>query len=112
MSQARMTEADPKTVKKWLDADQAVIVDVRETDEVMQVRISGSVHIPLSAFDPNKLPDPGDKKLVFLCAHGIRSVQAGTYLLGQGMIEEAVNLSGGLAAWADFGLPMETGKPA
>lgn len=110
MADARMIEADPKTVKSWLDKDEALIIDVRETPELIQAHIPGSVHMPLSAFDPGQIPNAGDKKMVFLCAHGIRSVQAGTYLLSQGLVDEAINLTGGMAAWMEFGLPYETGS--
>ena len=49
------------------------------------------------------------KKLVFMCAKGMRSLQVGTYLLQNDMIDEAYNLGGGIQAWAMAGGALETG---
>lgn len=105
-----MTETDAATVKAWVDAGDAVIVDVREANELAQARVPGAIHIPMSAFNPSDLPDADDgKKLVIMCAMGIRSLQVGTYLLQNDMVDEAYNLAGGIQAWAMAGGAVETG---
>lgn len=98
-------EAGPAEVKAWLDAGEAVLVDVREGDEYAREHIPGSVLNPLSRFDPSALPDAGDRKLVFLCQSGNRSLQAiGTL---EGRHDGTVyNLMGGMMAWEKHDLPV------
>ncbi len=104
----RVIESDAQSVRTWLEAGDAVIIDVREAEELAAARLPGAIHIPMSAFNPGRLPDLDGKKAVFLCAMGIRSIQVGQYLLDNDIIDEAYNLTGGLNAWARAGLPIES----
>ena len=100
----------PEEVQSWMNSREARLIDVREDQEVAQARIPNTdIHIPLSRFDPGVIPTGSAKKLVFICAHGIRSVQAGQFLLNDGSITEAYNLLGGIAEWHDSGLALEMG---
>lgn len=104
----QLQETDAQTISNWVNAGEAVLVDVREADEWAEVRIAGAVHIPMSAFDPDAVPKGEDgKKVVFYCAMGMRSFQVGQYMLNQGLLDEAYNLTGGITAWAQMGLPFE-----
>ena len=104
-----IVETDVREIKRWIDNGEAVIVDVREAEELAMARVPGALHIPMSAFDPNLIPDDPTKKLVFMCAAGIRSYNVGTYLLQHDMIDDAYNMSGGIQAWAGAGYPLEQG---
>lgn len=105
-----LIEAAAEDVQTWLNDGTAMIVDVREDNEVAQHRIAGeTVHLPLSRFDPDAVPTGADKRVVFVCAQGVRSFQAGQYILDQEILSEAYNLSDGIAGWAQAGLPLETG---
>ena len=100
----------PEEVQSWIDAGEACLIDVREDQEIAQARIPNTdIHIPLSRFDPSAVPTDSAKKLVFICAQGIRSVQAAQHLLYNGSITEAYNLQGGIAEWHRSSLPLETG---
>ncbi len=103
------TEVPPATVHRWIGDGEAVLVDVREADELAQARLEEAVHVPMSAFDPELIPVDTGKKVVFICAQGARSEQAGQYVVAQGILTEAYNLAGGLMAWAEAGLPLERG---
>jgi rhodanese-related sulfurtransferase len=103
------TEISPATVYRWIGDGEAVLVDVREADELVQARLEEAVHVPMSAFDPELIPVDTGKKVVFVCAQGARSDQVGRYVVAQGILTEAYNLAGGLIAWAEAGLPLETG---
>ena len=46
------TEIPPATVYRWIGDGEAVLVDVREADELVQARLEEAVHVPMSAFDP------------------------------------------------------------
>lgn len=93
---------------RWLAAGEAVLIDVREPDEVAAGRIPNAVAIPLSAL-PQVLPSlklaPGTK-LVFQCTGGMRGERAcavATSLSGLA----AYNLEGGMAAWRAASLPIQ-----
>jgi rhodanese-related sulfurtransferase len=105
----QMKETDAQQVKQWLDAGTAVLIDVREAEELVQARVPDAVHNPMSAFDTGMLAKLDGKRLVFMCAMGMRSLQVGTYLLQNDMVDDAYNLSGGIQSWAMAGLPVETG---
>jgi rhodanese-related sulfurtransferase len=106
-TQPIVAEADAITVKAWLDAGQAVLIDVREAPEHQRARIAGATLVPLSAFDPKRIPQNGTK-VVMQCAVGARSASACAYLQTQGF-ENLYNLAGGINAWAAAGLPVEMG---
>ena len=39
---------DPKTLKSWLDKDEAILIDVREPIEYRESYIEKAINIPLS----------------------------------------------------------------
>ena len=86
--------------------DGATILDVREHDEWTAGHIAGSVHVPLSQLPARAADIPPTDPLVVVCRVGARSAQVAAWLAGQG--REAVNLTGGLDAWADAGRPLVT----
>src|SRR5437899_257109 len=51
-----------------------LLVDVREPNEVAVEAYPGAVVVPLSGFDPQDIPDPHGKQVVFACRSGKRSV--------------------------------------
>ena len=104
---APIAEADPVTVKNWLDAGESILIDVREAAEYQRAHIAGAMLVPLSAFDPARIPQNG-AKVVIACAVGQRSAGACAYLQGQGF-ENLYNLQGGLRGWSAAGLPIEMG---
>lgn len=106
------TDVMPETVNQWLSNGDAVLVDVREAEELSQTRLEGAVHVPMSAFDPAAIPIDTGKKVVFVCALGQRSEQVGMYVVAEGILPEAYNMAGGLEAWAAAGLPFDNGPPA
>jgi rhodanese-related sulfurtransferase len=85
-------------------ADGWMLLDVREDDEWATGRIPGSTHIPIQQVLA-RLDDVEDR-VVCVCAVGARSARVTAYLNGQG--REAVNLDGGIYAWAAEGRPVES----
>jgi hypothetical protein len=47
-----------------------LLVDVREPNEVAVDAYPGAVVVPLSSFDPQAIPDPKGKQVVFACRPG------------------------------------------
>ena len=46
-----MTETDPEEIKQWLDQDLAILIDVREHQELAEFSIPGALHNPMSNFN-------------------------------------------------------------
>lgn len=99
----------PAQVKAALDAQQILLIDVREPAEFAEERIAGATNIPLSTFDPAALPEAGGKTIVLQCAGGKRSAMAvGKCQQANQVIE--THLAGGLMAWKAAGLPTVCGR--
>jgi rhodanese-related sulfurtransferase len=96
---------NPKTLKSWLDAGEALVVDVRELREYESGHIEGSTLIPLNSLHPGALPDPKGRKLVMLCRVGNRSMFACMKLNGA-VSAEIYNLDGGIRGWTMEGFPV------
>jgi rhodanese-related sulfurtransferase len=89
---------------------EAVLLDCREDDEWAAGHIAGAVHVPMNQL-PNRLAyDPGiltpETRIVAVCKVGSRSAHVAAWLNQNGY--DAVNLSGGMLAWAAAGRPMTT----
>lgn len=101
-------EIGPADLKTMLAQNQVVLVDVREPDEFAAEHIAGAVNLPLSSFDPARLPQADGKTVVLQCAGGKRS---GMALERCAKAQAAIDthLAGGLGAWKSAGLPVERG---
>ena len=84
-------------------AEGWMLLDVRTEDEWVGGRIAGSVHIPMDQLMQRL--DEVDDQVVCVCAVGARSARVAQFLNSQG--REAVNLDGGIDAWANSGLSIE-----
>jgi len=84
-------------------AEGWMLLDVRTDDEWAGGRIAGSVHIPMDQLMQRM--DEVDDRIVCVCAVGARSARVAQFLNAQG--REAVNLHGGIYAWANSGLPID-----
>lgn len=99
-------EIAPQDLAALVEANQVLVVDVREVDEFAAGHIPGSLNMPLSGFQPSKLPDPGARQLVLTCLGGKRSGMAlDKCAAAQASVD--THLAGGFGAWAKAGLPIE-----
>lgn len=81
--------------------DDLVVLDVREDDEWRAGHIEAAVHIPMSDV-PARIDElPADGQILVVCRSGARAGQVTGFLTGQG--RDAVNLAGGMQAWAAAG---------
>lgn len=92
-----------------VEEEGARIVDVRERYEWEEMRTEGAELVPLSEYEGDPTLLAPAKKTIFMCAHGNRSqVAADIYeKTWEGM--PSYNLEGGIAAWANAGLPIKIG---
>lgn len=91
------------------DVADEVLLDVREADEFAWGRVPNSVHIPLYELPARLHELPEHRPLSVICKVGARSAQATMWLRAQGV--DARNVRGGVVAWAQAGLPLESNGP-
>jgi len=93
-------EITPADVKARLDRGEKVhLVDVREPWEYDLCRIEGAKHVPLGSLAASLQTLPDVDEVICYCHHGIRSLDAATWLRFQG-IERAKSLAGGIERWS------------
>jgi rhodanese-related sulfurtransferase len=107
----RLKTIEPASLKMLLDQQSVNLVDVREPSEHAGEKIPGSILMPLSKFDPNRIPFDANKLTVLYCRTGNRSAQAAQKLFAAG-VNEVTHLSGGMSAWVQAGYPTQVNKNA
>ena len=108
MADHQVHDLSPEEVSKGLAEGRYLLVDVREPNEVAVEAYPGAVVVPLSSFDPQDLPDPQGKQVVFACRSGKRSATASLAAQAGGLPYDK-HLAGGMLAWKAAGLPIKTG---
>lgn len=78
---------------------EAVLLDVREDSELTICRVEGALHIPMGEIPERHEALPKDAPLIVFCHHGMRSLNVVQFLEAKGY-ENAINLAGGIHAWA------------
>lgn len=86
----------------------ALLVDIRERDEFMSVRIEGCLFIPMSQLGVRIDEIPKDRPVMLICASGSRSTSATAYLLQNGWTDVG-SVAGGIDGWQRLGLPVKRG---
>ena len=108
MSQHQVQDLTPQEVSQGIAEGRYMLVDVREPNEVAAEAYPDGVVVPLSSFDPNDIPDPAGKQVVFACRSGKRSVTASLAAQGAGLPYDK-HLAGGMLGWKAAGLPSKVG---
>jgi rhodanese-related sulfurtransferase len=104
------TTVDVQTAGDALSGDpDAQIVDVREPEEWAETGVpQGAVLIPLGDLEARAASELVTERPVYvICRSGNRS-QAGSDILVDLGFTEVYNVDGGVTAWLDAGLPVET----
>lgn len=113
-AKAQVENLTPDQVEAELQSGDAVLVDLREPEEVAAAKIPGSVHIPRGMLEfradptsPYSEPalDPS-KRVILHCASGGRSA-LGAIALQQLGYDNVAHLDGGIGAWKEAGKPTE-----
>ena len=92
-------QVEPRQVQTWLDAgEEFSFIDVRTPDEWKLARIPAAE--PLDYDDASRYMSlPKDRKLVFTCKTGQRSLDVAAYFKGHGF-ERVYSMRGGIDAWS------------
>lgn len=103
MTAQQIPTIDPHEAQARAGAGQ-LLLDVREIDEWLAGHIEGATHIPLMSLPTALDTLPRERPIVCICRSGNRSGQATAFLIHHGF--DAVNMAGGMKAWAGAGLPV------
>ena len=108
MDEAEVLQAQIADVPSSLD-DSVILLDVREDDEWAAGHAPGATHVALSRLTPDVVPS--GTTVLCICRSGGRSGKAADALRRVGI--DAVNVAGGMSAWAAAGLPVlrSDGRP-
>ena len=94
-------EISPEKLEEMMKSGKdLMIIDIREEYEREICCIKGSEHIPLSMLADVAKMFPKDKKLIFYCHKGNRSLEAVKTVREKGT-QDCFSLAGGIARWAD-----------
>lgn len=103
------TRISVQEAKEKLDRGEAVMVDVRNPDEYVEVHAKGVRLIPVNTVmnEVKQIRDfAGGKEVLFICKSGQRSALAAEYATAAGLDDLPLyNVEGGTQAWVAAGLP-------
>jgi rhodanese-related sulfurtransferase len=95
--------------KAKLEAGEAVMIDVREPDEYVEVHAKGVRLIPVNTVigEAKQIRDfSGGKEVLFICKSGQRSALAAEFATAAGIDDITFyNVEGGTTAWVKAGYP-------
>ena len=91
-------EIDVLKLKKMLDSNEVVLLDVREPYEVEICNVKGSLFIPMNEIPKNVELLDKEKRYAVMCHSGVRSLHVANYLNSQGY--SALNVIGGIDMWS------------
>jgi rhodanese-related sulfurtransferase len=102
-----MKEIGTLNATHLINHQNAVLLDVRENNELQGGKLPNAVHIPLSELKARgaELAKLTKRPIVVYCARGQRARAAGAALEKQGFAD-IYQLNGGYRAWKDAGLPV------
>lgn len=115
-AKAQIDNLTPAQVKEELAKGNATLIDIREAEELkVNGRIDGSVLAPRGMLEfyadettPSHKPEfDRNKKLILHCASGGRSALAAATLQQMGYTN-VCHLDGGIKAWKEAGLPVQS----
>lgn len=108
---ARFERIDPPELLARASKGGLHVLDVRNPGEREDLRIEGTLSIPLSELEARLGELPREGTLAVHCAGGYRSTIACSLIerAGRGNL---IDLRGGMAGWEAAGLPVQRGKSA
>jgi rhodanese-related sulfurtransferase len=99
---------NPTQATHLINREDAFVIDVREPGEYAAGHVLGAKNVPLARLESGagELVKKKDRPVIVYCDGGDRSGKAIAALKKHGYTRLA-NLSGGLGAWQQAGLPVE-----
>lgn len=104
-------ELTPLEAQPYL-SEGALLLDIREWAEWAESRIPGAEYKPMSEINDWYQELPEDRVVILQCRTGNRSGMAANALINQAHMTKVFNLAGGIIAWDESGLPIDSTPPA
>lgn len=104
----RIERIDTERLAQRLRRDEVTVLDIRGAAEREEVRIPGSVHVPLGYLAERLTEVPSGRPLVVHCESGSRSPIAAAILAAAG--RPALDYLEGIRGWLEAGYPVERGR--
>lgn len=98
-------------LKAKLDSGEAILIDVRESDEHAREHVLGARLAPLSSIDAHDFDREHEKIAVFHCKSGMRTQAHAARLIARGF-GQAYYLDGGIEAWKRAGFAVHANRKA
>lgn len=93
------------------DRENIVVIDVRRDDEWVTGHVTGAIHIPIDDLADRMDEVPEDKKVLFICAAGVRSGLACEVASSMGYdTENLYNIDDGTPFWIAANHPTSYGN--
>ena len=104
MTDPVIAEISPEQASARSSKGEVLLLDVREPAEWEAGHAADALHMPLGSLDVGAIPE--DRPVIAMCRSGNRSSQAAAALAEAG--RAVSNMTGGLTAWHEAGLPLTT----
>ncbi len=91
------------------EAEQPLLIDVRETSEYEEAHVPGAKNIPLQQIVTHAGTLPTQQPVYLICRSGMRSNKAAQLLMQHNETLDLINITGGTMAWIKAGLPTNQG---
>ena len=91
-------EVEVLELKKMVQNNEVVLLDVREPYEIEICNVKGSLFIPMNEIPQNIDELDKEKKYAVMCHSGVRSLHVSNYLNSLGY--SALNVTGGIDMWS------------
>ncbi len=98
----------PAEAVRVMNREEALVLDVREDNEMSGGRIPNARHIPVGVLKKrlNEIERYKESPVVVYCRSGARSAVAASQLVAAGFTD-VTNLSGGIEAWKAANMPVK-----
>jgi len=107
---SKSREVGTVAATQLINRQNAVVLDLRESNEYAAGRLPNALHIPMAQLGPRgqELAKFVGRPIIAYCERGNRSRTATSALAKLGFTE-VFTLHGGVRAWSDAGMPLEKG---
>jgi rhodanese-related sulfurtransferase len=98
-SDQKMQILPGEVAERLRSGEQLPLIDVRSREEWDTVHLEGATFFTQELMQEIMAEWPKDREIIFICHHGVRSLDAASYFAGHGFTH-ARSMTGGLDAWS------------
>ena len=95
----QQVQISPEVAERLRSGEQLPLIDVRSREEWDAVHLEGATFFTQELMQEIMSEWPKDREIIFVCHHGVRSLDAASYFAGHGF-QHVRSMTGGLDAWS------------